>query len=77
MCIYWLIEGQTDFGMPRGTGVSLDFNELKKVALHSNSNINLQACTTSGKKVLILYAKQVVKSHRGWTPDENLHWVKG
>jgi hypothetical protein len=65
MCIYWLIEGQTDFGMPRGTGVSLDLNELKKVALHSNSDTNLQACTTSGKKELILYAKQVMENHRG------------
>ena len=51
MCIYWLIEGQTHFGMPRGTGVSLDLNELKNIALHPNSETFLQACTTGESSI--------------------------
>ena len=48
--------------------MSLAFDEPKLVALHSNSY--LQACSTSAKKLLILYAKQSMENHRGPTPDE-------
>ena len=33
--LYQFIEGQTHFGMPRGTKMSLTLNELLKVALHT------------------------------------------
>jgi hypothetical protein len=36
--LYWIIEGQTNFGMPRGAKVSLALNVPQKVALHSISN---------------------------------------
>ena len=36
--LYQFIEGQTHFGMPRGTKTILTLNELKKVALRLNSN---------------------------------------
>ena len=56
--LYQFIEGQTHFGIARGAEMSLVLNELRYVALHSNSEHYLQACTTSGNKLLILYAKQ-------------------
>ena len=36
----------------------------------------LQACTTSGKKLLMLSAKQPLEYHRGPTCDEKSHGVK-
>ena len=35
-----------------------------------------QACTTSGKKSLILYAKTPTENHRGPSPNRKSHWVK-
>ena len=55
-------------GVPGGAKLSLAPNELKYVALHSNSNIYLQACTTVGKTSLVLYAKQPLENHRGYLP---------
>ena len=37
----------------------------------------LRGCTKSGKKLLILYAKQPMEYRRGPTPDEKFHWGKG
>ena len=34
----------------------------------------LQACTTSGRKFLIFYAKHPMENYRGLTPDEIPHW---
>ena len=35
--LYWSIEGQTRFGMPRGAEIYLALNEPKEIALHLNS----------------------------------------
>jgi hypothetical protein len=51
------IEGQTHFDMPRGCS-SFEFKHY------------LQACTTSGKKLWILYVGQPIGKHRGPTPDK-------
>ena len=63
--LYRFIEGQTHFGMLRGTEVSLALHESKQVALHSNSN------TTSKlhkwKEIIILYAKLQMENHRAPT----------
>jgi hypothetical protein len=64
--LYRFIEGQTHFGMLRGTEVSLALHESKQVALHSKSN------TTSKlhhkwKEIIVLYAKQQMENHRGTT----------
>jgi hypothetical protein len=45
---------------PRDAKMRLVLNKSKKVALHSNSNSYLQACITSGKKLLILYAETII-----------------
>ena len=37
----------------------------------------LQACTTSGKKFLMFYAKHPMENYRGSTPHEMPHWMKG
>ena len=37
----------------------------------SKSNHCLQACTTSGNKLSMLYAKQPMENHRGPTPNES------
>ena len=35
----------------------------------------LQACTTSGENLLILYAKQPMEDHRGPTSNKKSHMV--
>ena len=36
--LYWFIEGQTHFSMPRGAKMNIVLNEPKQVALHSHKN---------------------------------------
>jgi hypothetical protein len=50
--LYWFSEGQTHFGMPRGAKTSLSFKFVHY----------LRACSTSGKKLLLLYAKQPIET---------------
>ena len=71
--LYWFIEDQTyakrfsnEFG-PQG--IIIDCSSIK-------FKHYLQARTTSGSKMLILYAKQPIGKHRAPTPDEKSHWVK-
>ena len=58
-------EGQTEFGMPRDAKMSLAHCSLFQFKYY------LRACTTSRKKLLILYAKQPIKNDMGPTPKEN------
>ena len=55
--LYQFIEGQSHFGKPKSAKISLVLNEDKWIALHSISKHCFQACSTSGKKLLILYGK--------------------
>ena len=59
--------------MPKGAQMSVALNELKLVALHSNSNIYYITC---GKKLLTLYAKQPMENHGGLTLETMFHWVR-
>lgn len=53
-------------------------NLSKWIALSITYKHCLQACTlTSGKKLLMIYAKQPMKMHKGPTPNKMSHWVKG
>ena len=52
-----VLKVKTHFGMPRGAKTSLTLDELEEVARHSDSKNYLQACTTSGRELLSLYAE--------------------
>ena len=47
--LYWTIEGQTHFGMPRDSKISLVLNERKCVTLHSDSNTSFERAPTTDK----------------------------
>ena len=49
----------------------------QNVLLFLNIKYYLWACTTSGKKLLILYVEQLMEKHGGPTPNKKSHWVKG
>ena len=49
--LYWFIEGQSHFGLPRGAKISLALNELRYIASSFKVKHNLQACTTSWKNI--------------------------
>ena len=50
--LYWFIDGQTHFGIPRDAKWSLTLNEPKQDALHSNSiTTSEHALLKSGKKL--------------------------
>jgi len=55
--------------MPRGAKMSLTLNELKKVALQSNSNTSSEHAPQVESKIK-MYAKQPMENHRGTTPNE-------
>ena len=71
--LYWSITDQTHFGMPRVANINLDLNELKLVAIHSNSSTNSKHAPKSRKRVLILHAKQGMENRRGPISDEKTH----
>jgi hypothetical protein len=48
--------------------VSLALNEIGSSSFKFKQN--LRACSTNGKRLLILYAKQPMENQRGPTPDE-------
>ena len=50
--LYWLIEGKTQLGMPRGAKMSLALNERNRLLFESSFKFKHyhQACTTSKKK---------------------------
>ena len=62
--LYWFTESQTQLGMPRGAKMSLAFNEPHEIGCSSlKFKFYLRTCTiTSGKNLLILYAKQPMTS---------------
>jgi hypothetical protein len=71
--LYQLIKGQTHVGMPRGAKMSMDRNRL----LFVQSGHYLWAYTTSGKKLLISYAKQSTEYYKGGTLNKESHSVLG
>ena len=63
--LYWFIEGQTYFDMPRGAKMILTLNEPKVVALHSDSNTDPPSMHQKLVELfLILYAKQPMEYQR-------------
>ena len=67
--LYWFIEGQTHFGMPRGAKIGLVLNKGMGYFSFRFKHFLLVG-TTSGKKVLILYAEQPLENHRAPTTDK-------
>jgi hypothetical protein len=62
------------FDMPRGARMSLALNEPHKIGCSSFWVKDCpRVCTTSGKKVLMLCAKQPTEHRRGRTPNTNLY----
>ena len=47
--LYWFIEGETHFGMPRGAKMSLAFNKSKQVTHSNSSNISEHALQVERK----------------------------
>jgi hypothetical protein len=62
--------------MPRGAQMGSTLNEPKEDAPHSNIRHYLWACSTSGKEVLILDAKQPMKIVGNQLPMESLIELK-
>ena len=63
--LYQFIEGSNPFGMPRGAHLSFG----PQWTYTSSFQHYFEACTTSGKNVFILYAKQPIGNHGEPTPD--------
>ena len=70
--LYQFIEAQTHFSMPRsGKGVWPSMNKNRLVFIQIQNY--LQACTTSGKRLLTLYENQPMENRRGPTPGKKAH----
>ena len=70
--LHQFIEYQTHFSMPKHAKMSLALNEPQDIS-YSPCKFKhyLPAYTRSRKGILILYAIQPIKNHRGPAPDEN------
>ena len=71
---YPIIEGQSHFRMPRGAH-ELGLNTPEIDCSSFQFKHYLQACTTSGRKLLILYAKQPMEDHMGPNSNKKSHMV--
>ena len=70
------IESQTHFGMPRDAKMTLVLNELKLIAIQSNSNTTSELAPQV-KRSIVFVCKTTSGNLRGSTPDERSHLVRG
>ena len=69
--LYGFIEGRIQFGMPRGVKMSLACPLMNRNRfLFIKFKHYLRACTTSGKKLLVLHAKPPMEYQRGPSLEE-------
>lgn len=71
-----LHQGSNSFGMVRGAKMSLASMKWNRLIFIQIQTLH-RACTTSGKKVLLLYGKQTIENHKGPPPDEKSQRVEG
>ena len=74
--VYWFIENQPHFGMPRGAKNEFGPQRTNIECSTFKFKNYLQPCTKSGKKLLILYAKQPLKIIDTELQQKS-YWVKG
>ena len=75
--LYWFIEGQINFDMPRGAKMSLILNELKVVALHSYSNTSSKHAPEVGRIISDIVCKTTYEKSKGITHSMRMpHWIK-
>ena len=63
--------------MPRGAKISLALNELKQVALHSNSNITSKHATQVQRYYWFCMQKKTMGNCKGLTHDKSRIMSKG